>query len=397
MKKTQNVVLLTAFVGAINCLLESTETTKSTHTKSHAVLTMLASKRFNGSWNKEEHAEFYDYFKRELNIPYMVAELIGVYAYQTTCFVYDNRLGEVDGGCYPRALVMLSNNQDLALGGQDGLIRIWNIEHKKQIDSIDAHAFSVTSLLQLRNGWLASGSSDTTIGLWDLTGSNWTHKLRGHRGKVSDLLQLSSGNLVSASKDATIMIWDPLTGNCLNILKNGLDRVMKLTIMPNNSIVAISYSNIIMWNPDTREHQNLGHYHGYRLDALVLSDGTFVSSDHDKSVIKFWDLQKNKRIAKIAVPRGPNVLAYLADQDRLLVGCDEGIVVVINTIIQKIVWMFTIRKPMCYDGSIHGIAVLPHGRFIVSCCDGTLYSFSSKIPEIAIPEVAEKERHCIMH
>lgn len=58
---------------------------------------------------------------------------------------------------------------DLASGGADHLIRVWEIESGEEIRKFRGHANLVSSLAFSPDGKrIASGSADQTIKLWDL-------------------------------------------------------------------------------------------------------------------------------------------------------------------------------------------------------------------------------------
>ena len=65
-----------------------------------------------------------------------------------------------------------SSRYYLASGGNDGSIKIWDLENSRLIFTFNqfngSHSRAVSSFLSLGNGLLASGSDDGAIKLWDL-------------------------------------------------------------------------------------------------------------------------------------------------------------------------------------------------------------------------------------
>lgn len=372
----------------ISNVLQSAQSTKSAGKKCQAATTATW-QRFNPSWNAKEHKKFYSFFAEKFKFPHVVSELIGTYAYQSTCLAYDSLLGITNQMSTRSAMILLNDQRHCAVGLWDGTVQIWDIEQKKNIDSRQVHQSSVTSLLELHSGLFASGSYDGSICVWDYEAKKDADKLIGHDKEVTALGQLASGDLVSASEDGAIIIWDPLTGNSIKRLTGSHTKrgVNSFIISPQNFIIAFSFRSITTWNPDTGKYTYIDGGNWSRVPSIFLSDGTLVFSEGYNS-IQLRNLQQKKSIVKISLGCEPNVLSFLSEQDRLLVGCNNGRVLVIDAITKKIIQKVVVPRE---NNDICGMIVIPGGRLIVSCRNGTLHILTFKIPE-----VVKEERHCIV-
>lgn len=100
----------------------------------------------------------------------------------------------------------------LASGGQDKIIRIWDIEKRKQFGStLKGHRDAVISVTFSPDGtMLASGGRDTDVMLWDLQmGEPVGRPLRGHTRMVRSVAFDPDGNfMVSGSFEGKIVLWD---------------------------------------------------------------------------------------------------------------------------------------------------------------------------------------------
>ena len=103
----------------------------------------------------------------------------------------------------------------LITGSKDKNIIMWDLETGKTIKKIGSHDDAITSIKLFKDGTrLASGCLDNVIKVWDLeekkeNGYIPFRKFTEHDGEIVSLdIQKGDEYLVSASKDDTIKIWD---------------------------------------------------------------------------------------------------------------------------------------------------------------------------------------------
>src|SRR5262249_23651512 len=123
--------------------------------------------------------------------------------------------------------------EQLASAGQDGSVKIWDVDSGKQILAFESGA-AVNSVVYSPDGkTLAWGDDNNQISLWEeglQSGSapeqgprifedseraaqNDRRVLPGHTGPVTSLAFSPDGKrLASVSRDATMKIWDPVSG-----------------------------------------------------------------------------------------------------------------------------------------------------------------------------------------
>lgn len=118
----------------------------------------------------------------------------------------------------------------LAVGHQDGSIRIWDSLSGQIVVSFNAHRSAITNLQFDRDGSrLASGSRDTDIIIWNLISETAEFRLKGHKDQITGMafLRTPKGSdgvdeedeeeryLLSTSKDALVKIWDLSAQHCI--------------------------------------------------------------------------------------------------------------------------------------------------------------------------------------
>ena len=69
----------------------------------------------------------------------------------------------------------------LASGSRDRTIKLWNVESRTEVATLEGHSDSVTSVAFNKEGTLlASGSYDRTIKLWNVESRTEVATLKGH-------------------------------------------------------------------------------------------------------------------------------------------------------------------------------------------------------------------------
>ena len=114
-----------------------------------------------------------------------------------------------DGEMYTLAYDPVDNNL-VASGGADGMIRIWNINTLKAKDEFYGGCVIVTRLEYSPDGKiLAWGGLDRRIRLWDTASQQLLTIFAGHDGVILGLKFSPDGkNLLSSGSDGTSKIWD---------------------------------------------------------------------------------------------------------------------------------------------------------------------------------------------
>ncbi|EFW99780.1 small nucleolar ribonucleoprotein complex subunit [Grosmannia clavigera kw1407] len=119
----------------------------------------------------------------------------------------------------------------VAVGYEDGSIRLWDGRLATVIVSFNGHKSAVTHLAFDKAGVrLASGSKDTDVIVWDLVAETGLYKLRGHKDQITGLrfvepaaedeeeeaaATAGEGFLLTTSKDSLIKLWDLSSRHCI--------------------------------------------------------------------------------------------------------------------------------------------------------------------------------------
>ena len=156
------------------------------------------------------------------------------------------------------ALAITSNNKKLVSGGVDKAIRIWDIEERKQITSINVHNATIASIAISHDDKIfASGDAKKKIILWDIENLKKLRTLLGHKNTVTALTFSPdgagkySGCLASGSLDGTIRFWNPDTGEELVTFATGHTKWIKAIAFSENGSTLVSANmtgNVDVWS-----------------------------------------------------------------------------------------------------------------------------------------------------
>lgn len=116
----------------------------------------------------------------------------------------------------------------LASGGDDTVIRLWDVTTQSIKAELRGHEASVADIAFSRDGqWLASaGSRDNTVKLWDLSVTNpKSITLRAHTSEIRGVaFSPTTDQVASGARDGTIRLWSLRRDAVLNVACTLVDR-----------------------------------------------------------------------------------------------------------------------------------------------------------------------------
>jgi len=225
-------------------------------------------------------------------------------------------------------VIKLSNN-DIVTAGQDKFIKLWKIDSKNSIETLEGHKSMIWCINEIKGDKVISGSSDGRAIIWNLKEKKLDFELFKEK-EISVVIQLNTGKVLLGSSDKLILfdleskkqltsletkagVWAirelsdgkvaaGFGNGDIGILEVGNDIKVKLTLKGHkktvNSIIELSNhklvsfadeNNMILWDLNDPEGKYFIEGHTDNVMSLTYINGNkFASVSKDKT-LKIWE------------------------------------------------------------------------------------------------------------
>jgi WD40 repeat protein len=288
-----------------------------------------------------------------------------------------------DGG---RA-VAWSPDHRLAVTGDDGTTRIWDVITGQAVRRLTGHAGPVGAVSWSCDGiHLATASEDGTARIWDATSGQDLHTLTGHNGRIAAIAWSSNGaHLATAGKDCTVRIWDVATGHALHIFTGHTDWVRALAWSHDSTFLATASDDRTtrVWDATTGENLCILSGHTGRITAMAGSpDGGALATASTDRTARIWNAKTGRDVRTLIGHTGAlRALAWSPDSVLLATADDDGIVRLWDTLTGANLHTLT-----GHTGSVRAVSWSPDGTFLATTDKGATRIWSPSTGTTSIDE-----------
>jgi WD40 repeat protein len=227
------------------------------------------------------------------------------------------------------------SNGNIAIGGNDFLIKIWEKTARDPHVTLAGHTGTVLYILQLKNNALASASADKTIRIWNINNYQTNQILEEHEASVLKLYQLKNSKFISCSVDGTLRIWDPFQSYSSSVLRGHKDAVESCVELEAGVIASCSLDeHIRIWDTymgkckmKIRVRKTL-----IDIDYYITGDLLVISGDKRLMIINY---ELGNIINEYVNNNEIYCLCHSSD-GKIFLGCNKGEVKILNKKFQNI-------------------------------------------------------------
>jgi WD40 repeat protein len=202
----------------------------------------------------------------------------------------------------------------LASGDADGIIKIFNVNNREEIKSIQAHTSGIVSIAISEDGkFIASAEENGALYLRNTETGELLRTLRGHTQPILSLnfsptstyLAAGTKGETGGSGDASLIIWNVQTGEVIRSFENLAHSVRNVMFSSDEKQIAAILGVLLATMDISMEDSEVSSgrvmmiedKHSYYRNYICLTlspDGKTLAASAETSVVEIWDNLKEE-------------------------------------------------------------------------------------------------------
>jgi len=223
------------------------------------------------------------------------------------------------------AIAALNDNK-LVLGAKNEL-QLFEEENKSITQISKDFKGRINCLIKLSNGNVASGGQDCTIKIWDIDKKEIISTLTGHTSMIWEIRELDNNQLISASDDNKSKIWNLKTKKNEDFCKCSRHVSSIALLKKTNKVVIASGKNIFLYDLKTKQQESFLDISVWSLKELSngdiaagLGNGLlYIIQVTDELLVKTKFPQGHKKTINFIIELDNHKIVTSSDENDLIV------------------------------------------------------------------------------
>ena len=220
--------------------------------------------------------------------------------------------------------ILALNSKTLILGGKNQLLLFDFNTNDISLISKD-YKGRIYCLIKTPEGKVISGGQDKTIKIWDIDNKKCITSLEGHTGTIWDIIYIGNDKLISGSDDNSSFIWD-LKNKTYEVLFRAKKNISSIVLLDNNRVLLACGKNIFLFNINTKEQLNVLDVSTWSLKKLKngnvaagLGNGLlYLLQIADEIQVKLKFAKGHSKVINIIIELENNKLVTYSDENDLI-------------------------------------------------------------------------------
>jgi len=200
------------------------------------------------------------------------------------------------------AVAFSPDSQQLATGGRDSAVRLWDVRTSDNAAILAGHSDWISTVVYSPDGTvIASGGRDTNIWLWNVQTATSLRLIEDHQAEVKAITFTPDGQyLVSGSLDGIVRIEQLGNPDSIQFFENFGGGVWSLAISPDGTTLAIGSDDGDIWLVGLWDTSGawLTKLAGHDTPVTTMAwsdDGNTLLSGEQNGHIQLWDVSNAKQ------------------------------------------------------------------------------------------------------
>ena len=225
--------------------------------------------------------------------------------------------------CEISSLVAI-NSKKVLLGGKGELL-MFDVETKEITPISKDVKDRINCLIQLPDGKVVSGGQDNTIKIWDIEKKSIIATLEGHTSIIWDIKYLGNNKIISGGDDNTSKLWD-LNKKTHEEFFKAKKHVSVVCPLKNKKILLAVGNNILLFDLETKKQESFLEVTAWALKELKNGDVVaglgkgliYLLKITDEITIKAKFPQGHKKTVGSIIELDDGRLVSMADENDLI-------------------------------------------------------------------------------